>query len=655
MIINRLALLFLGAAMGAFSLSAGAAAVDVGGHLTPTQQRILAAKPREIPELEFGFQLPAGPQFTTEEMQRQLDAGRRVIPMVVAAFRSGADSVRIPPGDYRFGRETWGPDGPVHALEFSGLKRDAEHPFTLDATGATFWFDPGDDQAPTAHFCVGFKDCSHLVFKGATLDRGTRGNIEGRITQLDAANNRIEIQLSPGVVVPEKFNDRTEQRLLPFKADGRFCAPLYALQGGGRHLKYKSITPGGGAGRYYVTLADTALLDTIRDANWIRAYGDAGVLRVGDGLSCVYTVACALELVRSRNLTMEGITVYITKGWGAEWGGDGGHLWKNCYFGPRPGTSRWQGGEGFMFCATRHGTTLDNVTLVHTADDTANVHGYWDHIKGIAGNRVTFETRYEFSRTVLRDLAAGDRLLFHDKGTGQPLGNAMVTGIEGATVTLDKSANSFTNAIVEWPDHECAGWTVQNCHWHDNYQRFLIQSGPGTVRHCAFERQGSAIELNSVMPYVEGGVPRGITIAGNVFTDVNPMPHGAAITVHAHTFDRKGAPQFGGIAITANTFIRPGESAVALRGVTGGVISSNRIERPIEFTALARPDEPRRRQAIALSRCADIRVETNSLSDPENLTAPDVVTGSRLLGLDADCGRIVLDGRPVAAMKPGTE
>ena len=51
------------------------------------------------------------------------------------------------------------------------------------------------------------------------------------------------------------------------------------------------------------------------------------------------------------------------KAWGAERDGDGAHVWRNCYFGPRPGTSQWQGGEGFMFNATRHGTTLDGVTI----------------------------------------------------------------------------------------------------------------------------------------------------------------------------------------------------------------------------------------------------------------------------------------------------
>ena len=136
------------------------------------------------------------------------------------------------------------------------LRRDAAHPFTIDATGATFWFDLPDEQAPTAHFAVGFKECNNVIFRGATLDRGSRGHVEGRITWLDFANNRVEIELSPGLPVPASFSGKLEQRVLPFKSDGRFCAPLYALQRGGTHLKYAGnivitgntfVRPGGSA------------------------------------------------------------------------------------------------------------------------------------------------------------------------------------------------------------------------------------------------------------------------------------------------------------------------------------------------------------------------------------------------------------------------
>jgi hypothetical protein len=532
-----------------------------------------------LQEPRFSFRHPAGPQFTESQKQAQRQAGQTVVPRVLEAFRKAADSVRIPPGDYRFGQETWDANWVIRAypLEFKDLVRDAAHPFTIDATGATFWFDLENDQSQFCHFCVGFRNCSHITFKGATLDRGTRGHVEGRITLLDFTHNRIELELSSGITVPDKFNQGIEQRVVPFKADGRFCAPLYALQAGGIHLKYQSITPGSAPNRVCVNFVDTALLDQISDPSWTKAHGDLGVLRVGDGLSCIYTVSAAIELVHCKNLRIENLKVYIAKGWGAEWGGDGGHLWRNCYFGPRPGTSQWQGGEGFMFCATRHGPTVDHVTIMHTTDDAVNIHGYWGHINGIADNRVTFEPSLEFNRTVLHDLVVGDRLLFRDKATGQPLGSAPVSGVRGMTVTISGSAERFTNAIVEWPDHECAGWTIQNCDWHDNYQRLLIQSGPGTVRHCRFTRLGGAIELNTVMGYVEGSVPCDIRIEDNRFVSVaSGLP--TSISVYAQTFSNFMPSLIQRVRITGNRFDRPKPAALGLGGLTDCTAVNNRFK-----------------------------------------------------------------------------
>lgn len=509
----------------------------------------------------FCFAAPAGPQFSEAEKQAQRDKGTGVALLVRKAFEKGATSVKIPPGDYRFGKERWGRDGIVYPLEFSDLQREDAHPFTIEATGATFWFDLPDDQAPACHFCIGFKNCRNIIFKGATIDRATRGHVEGRITQFDFAGNRIELQLSPGITVPMTFNG--EQRVVPFKADGAFCVPLYALQRGGVNLKYKHISQPAADGRCWVTMQTAKLLEVIRET---------GGLAVGDGLSCTYTVTYAIELAGSAKLTMDDIRVYAVKAGSAESGGHGGHLWKNCYFGPRPGTSQWQGGDGFMFNATRHGTTLDNVTLRHTTDDTANIHGYWSTVESVADNRVTFRP----NKVTHRDLAAGDGVIFYNRNTGVELGRAKLTAIDGDTVSLDKPADPFVNALAEWPNHECAGWVIQNCDWSDNYQRLLIQSGPGTVRNCRFTRWGSVIELNSVFPYVEGGVPRDIRIENNVLTDVG-------IADYAATFKSGQSPSFRGIIITGNTFNWPSRRAINLNHVANSVITDNHFTTAADF------------------------------------------------------------------------
>ena len=551
--------------------------------LSPHQRAILEAKSPPAFDAPFSFEAPAGPHFTDGEKELQRERGKEVTAMVKKAFDSGAGEVRIAPGEYRFGQERYEGAKVIYPLCFENLQRDAEHPFVIEATGATFWFDLSDAQMPPGHRCVGFQNCRNIVLRGASIDRGTRGCIEGRISQIDRSGNRFEIQPSPGIVVPATYKGGEEQRLLPFKRDGRFCAPLYDLQPGIRKLRYKDITPSAD-GRYWINMRDPDLMERIHDANWARAYGEIGVLRVGDGLSCLYTTAGAIALEDSANLTMYGVSVYVAKGGPSESGGDGAHLWKDCYFGPRPGTSQWKGADGYLCRSTRFGSTLDNVAIRHTADDLQNFHGIWGKVKAVSGNKVTLETNAAL-RPTLANARPGDRLRFIHRKTGDFLGEAKLAALNDFQLTLDQDATPFAEAQAEWLDHECAGWCVQNCRWEDNFQRLLIMSGPGIVRGCTFTRMGGSLSLNTGMGLV-GGIPNDITIADNTFTDVSPRPHGSVIDAHAHNAQgQDGTPSIERLVITGNTFICPGGAAMNLIGVKNSRIENNRIESPVQATA----------------------------------------------------------------------
>jgi len=611
-------------------------------HLSPHQRVILESKSPAPEEYRFGFDLPAGPQFTDAEKAAQRERGRSVMPMVKQAFDRGAGEVRIPPGDYRFGQERHEGGKVIFPVQFEDMQRDAAHPFVIDATGATFWFDLEDNQMPPGHRCVGFRNCRNIVLRGAIIDRGTRGCIEGRITRIDREGNRFEIQPSPGIVVPTTYKGGIEQRLFPFKSDGHFCAPLYDLQPGIRKLRYKNITPSA-EGRYWVNMEDRDLMERIHDANWERAYGEIGVVRVGDGLSCLYTTAGAIVLEDSANITLHGVSVYVAKGGPSESGGDGAHLWKDCYFGPRPGTSQWKGADGFLCRSTRYGATLDNVTIRHTADDLANFHGIWGKVKAVSGREVTLETNSAL-RPTLTNARPGDRLRFIQRNTGAILGEARLTSIKDFKLTLDRDAAPFAEAQAEWLDNECAGWVVQNCHWEDNFQRLLIMSGPGTVRGSRFTRMGSNISLNTGMGLV-GGIPSDITIADNIFIDVSPRPHSSAIDARAHNGQGKdGIPPIERLVITGNTFTRTGGPAMTLVGIKDSRIEGNRIISPVRASVVAKPSEATQRQAIILRQSTAVAVAGNTLVDPENSTQPDATSQSPLLGLDGT-KNITLEGR----------
>ena len=609
------------------------------------QQLILAAPPAASPEQPFSFALPAGPQFTAAQANAQYAAGQQVLPLVQQAFQAGAPSVRIPPGDYRFGHESWGPSGVIYPLQFSNLQRDSQQPFTIDASGVTFWFDPGDDEVPTEHFCVGFVNCSNVVFYGATIDRGTRGVVEGRITSFDFAGNRIEVYLSPGCSLPATFNTNLNQRVIPFKADGTFCAPLYALQAGGVKLQYLNMTASTNPGCCWVQLNKPDLLQTITNSNWLNAYGPQGVLTVGDGLSCIYTVSAGVELKNSANVSLYGVSVYAAKAAGAEWYGPGGHLWKDCYFGPRPGTSQWQGGEGYLFSGTGRGPTLDHVTILHSTDDMANFHGYWGEVLAVSGNQVTFTNHDGNANRMPPDAAVGDTIVLYNRNSGVALGQGTVTALGSGAATLDVATAGFTNAIARWPQHECANWVIQNCYWHDNYQRVMMQSGPGLIQNCVFVRNGSCLEFNYDFAYIEGGIPNNIVIVNNLITNVAPIPAFATFFYHQHTYGTQTARLITNLTISGNVIAQPGEAGINLFAVDALTIAGNTIVDPIRATALAQPGQSHLQQAIYLSNCVDGFVLTNKVSDPGRFTSASSLTGSRILGLDAQCQNLTnVDG-----------
>jgi hypothetical protein len=355
--------------------------------------------------------------------------------------------------------------------------------------------------------------------------------------------------------------------------------------------------------------------------------------------------SAALELVNSANLSVYGVRDYAPKAWGAEAYGPGGHLWKDCYFGPRPGTSQWQGGEGFLFSGTGRGSTLDHLTMLHIGDDMANFHGYWGEAVSVAGSQVTFTNHAGNVNVLPPDAAVSNTVVFYDRTNGALLGHGIVTALAANTVTLDVSATSFANSIARWPEHECANWVIQNCNLHDNYQRVLMQSGPGLIQNNTFARNGSCLELNFDFAYIEGGIPNNIVIANNTFTNVAPMPGGATINYHENTYGTLANRLISNLTITGNTIDNPGDAGIQLFRVNGGNIVSNNIVNPVRYTALAQSGTPPVQQAIYLGNCANFSVLNNRVSDLGHFTTAGALTGSHILGLDASCQSITnLDG-----------
>lgn len=566
---------------------------------------------RERPDLKFSFDAPAGPVFSEREKQAQREKASQVMPMVRKAFEEGAESVTIPPGDYRFGKGTWDKDGAVYALDFRGLKRESATPFRILAHGVTFWFELPPDQAPSAHFALGFVNCSHLSLEGATLDRDPRGCMEGRITQLDEAGNRIEIEATKGTLIPTSFNGELEERLVPFNADGTFCAALYSLQlRGPARLAFRRVEPGTQPGRYWVHLAEKSeLLSMNRDPAWIRAYGDAGTLQIGDGLCLLHTTTTAIGVIQCTGMKFIGVSNHITKGCLHEFGGGGGHLWKDCYFGPRPGTCHWQGSDGFLSGCMERGSALDGCTMLHTTDDLINFNGLWGYVEKVSGRNITLHPDSHMPAQ------PGDTLNFLDKQTGAPLGTAKVESANKLSITLDRDVAPLANAVAENPRWQNDGWEIRNCDFRDCYQRVLIQGGNGgTLRDCRFTRIGSCICLSSnFFTRNEGGICRRICIEGNAFEDMAIYPDGVTLSAGFQSLNHAAnTPLLSDLTVRGNRFINSGRRAIEFSLVSGGEISGNTFvnsgqPRILSGKASTQDDQ----QPVQIKQCLDIIVKDN--------------------------------------------
>jgi hypothetical protein len=559
----------------------------------------------------FSFDASPGPQFSEAEKQTQREKGLQIVPLVRKAFDAGADSVTIPPGDYRFGKETWGKDGTVYPLEFRGMKRESARPFRIIAHGVTFWFDLPPDPWPSNHFALGFVDCSHVTLEGATLDRDPRGCMEGRITQIDTEGNRIEIEATQGTLDLTKAGGKTSGRLVPFNGDGSFCAAFYALQVSSQAgLAFGSVEPGTARGRFWVMLhAKSELLKTNSDPAWMRAYGTGGTLQAGDGLCLLRTSTTAIGVIGCTGLKFIGVSNYITKGGLREFGGGGGHLWKDCYFGPRPGTCHWQGSDGFLSGCMERGSTLDGCTMLHTTDDLINFNGLWGYVEKVSGRNITLHPDSHMPAQ------PGDKLNFFDKQTGAPLGTANVVSANKLSLTLDRDATPLATAVAENPRWQNDGWEIRNCDFRDSYQRVLIQGGNGgTLRNSRFTRIGSGIYLDSnFFTHNEGGICRGIRILDNVFENVAIHPDGVALQAGFQSLNHQArTPLLSDLTVRGNRFINSGRRAIEFRLVSSGDISGNTFVnsgKPRVLAGKASPqDDP---QPVQLKQCAEIIVKDN--------------------------------------------
>ena len=589
------------------------------------------------PRQSFSLDNPPGPSFTAAQITAQKTAGTLLLSEITAAANNLSQTqFVIPPGDYGFA-QTFYKNAATCGFMIDSIQRPDNNPFTIVAYGVTFWFDTMGVPAPTWGRAVYFNNCANITLEGLTIDSYVRNAIDGKLTKIDVPNNRIEISLLPGT-----FNDQTkilaynsstgsQCRIIPVKPNGNFIAPLYNINNtwGPEYLLLNNITKSDD-GNYWLNFSNTTLLNTIFTAQWMNAYGSNGTLEIGDGIEVLYGVMGGFVVDNSKQITIKDSTCYIAKADISEDGGYGNHKWINVRLSARPGTNEIMGGGENMSAGLRVGSTYDGCYFGLTSDDAINFHGFWGVAQSISGNSVVFDR-------IPSGVAAGDTVEFYNTQNGQLLYTYTITAVTGSTntdingnrlnitVTFSQTPNSSvvsSNSTIwaRYPSAECGGWTIENCSFESNYQRILIQSGPGTFENNIVNCMGDGLDLTTNYYSYEGGFLNNITIENNVFLGSSICPDTSPIYVE-HTTKSTQDQWVTGITIQNNAIIGAGGEAIKVNNAKNITITGNIISDPISYTAIACPSMTRPTTAFTGSNVSNVAISNNQLFEKNIYTS----------------------------------
>lgn len=511
----------------------------------------------------FSFDYPFGPSFTEKEKAEQLQAGSKLTEDITRSFYAGKRYYRIPSGNYRFDASK------KYAFKLSGLHAEENEPFIIDATEVTFWLDI--NPAPSYNnWGIGLEDCSHIEIKGLILDSDPSANIEGKVTQIDRKNNRIEIKISAGFKHPQPGDEKkhSQMRIIPYKANGNHIASMYTVDKGWGpgYVWLSSVTPSTKKDHYWLNLKEEKLLKAIHSPKWQEIYGKTGTLEVGDGIAYIYSSMWSVSLDNCKKITIRNLDCYVAKGGLSESDGYGAHQWINCRFIPRPYSNRLQGGDGTMSNGMRHGSVFDGLVIGGTSDDAINIHGDMGFVKSVSEKSLT--TDYQ-----PKDLHKGDKIEFYNPKTGKLLLQTTVENISKDRIEIESTNNISLGSQIRYCDFECDGWTIRNSTFKDTYQRILIQSGSGIFSHNWIERLGSPMTVESQFGYVEGGLIKNIQITDNIFLNTAVSPYMPQIKIGF--VNSKSRHFVDSISVNNNLFISSGGAGISMKNCRNLFIDNN--------------------------------------------------------------------------------
>ena len=583
----------------------------------------------------FSLDYPSGtPTFSLEEIAVQKTAGTALMTAIqAAAMDLNQKEFVIPAGNYGFEQGN-SLNGTTNGFLLNGVIRPDNSPFTIKAQGVTFWFVNMINAAPQWGRAVYLNNCENVILEGLSIDTYTRNTIEGKLSKIDIPNNRIEITLLPGTFSDEakilKYNSisgstgyGSQCRIIPIKSNGNFISPLYNINNtwGPEYLWISNITKSSD-GKFWLNFRNKTLLNTIFTTEWLNAYGQEGTLEIGDGISLLYKVMGGFVVDNSKQITIKDCTCYIGKANISEGGGYGNHKWINVKMISRPGTNQILGGDGNMSEGLRIGSTYDGCKFGLTSDDAINFHGFWGVAQSKNVNSLIMDR-------VPSGVVAGDTIQFYNINNGELQYSYIVSSITGPTATdINGNRRNVTVTFTTIPDNiviisnstiwaryttaECANWVIKNTSFENNYQRILIQSGPGLFENNIVSFMGSGLTLVGNFASYEGGFIHDIAIKDNIFLGSSLYPNGNAIQI---LFTNKIYQNqwITDIKIRNNAFIGTGGEVIKIQNAKNITLDGNIIVNPLRYTALSTPTMSRAFTAFTGSNVSNVSILNNYL------------------------------------------
>jgi hypothetical protein len=565
------------------------------------------------------------------EKQRQRESARALVGKLRSVIGSGGRAFEIPPGEYRFGDDV-----------LPNLRLDALRDFTIDAAGATFWFN-GRRRIDA----VALNSCAGVTIRGLSVDFDLFPHTQGEVTAIDRQGRTIDIRIDPGFPLPDAQWTSTA---------GSIKAAFFGTDGRMRDFRMdwiKSIEPMGQRD-FRITLV----------WGWIFVYESD--LRPGERLVLPdRSMRHVFNLESCERVTLEDITIYSAPQMGfVETNGSGGNIYRRCRALRRPSTRRLlcTNADVFHSIHVAKGPLIEDCEFTFSGDDFVNIHGFYSTVlEQRGGSEIVvgaFFARKEWE---------GSELNFYDGPTMALLGARRVKRVTDITnsewvasiraipaelrdqgyradnfigsrfyallVELDGEVAVRKYDLVESYDQCGTGAVIRRNYFHDSISRGVVVKGQDvTIEDNRIERTAlPPVLMTNDLYFWEGPTPRRIVVRGNRVVD-SPASlqarlwlNGTHAAISASSSDRKGglvrkSTGLDDIRIEGNEIVRPPVTAVFLAGARNSRIAANSIDTPAAKPPERAANAQLRAAAFAIHVAGGENVDVSG-NEVENMTA----------------------------------